>query len=73
MKTIAEAISKSIKKLEDLEELLKDENIENLNKKEILILKRAYEKLERGLGGIRNMNKLPDAIFIIDVNYEKNA
>ena len=73
MKTIAEAISKSIKKLEDLEELLKDENTENLNKKEILTMKRAYEKLERGLGGIRNMNKLPDAIFIIDVNYEKNA
>ena len=73
MKTIAEAVSKSIKKLEDLEELLKDENTENLNKKEILTMKRAYEKLERGLGGIRNMNKLPDAIFIIDVNYEKNA
>ena len=68
-----ETISKSIKKLEDLEELLKDENTENLSKKEILTLKRAYEKLERGLGGIRNMNKLPDAIFIIDVNYEKNA
>ena len=73
METIAEAVSKSIKKLEDLEELLKDENTENLNKKEILTMKRAYEKLERGLGGIRNMNKLPDAIFIIDVNYEKNA
>ena len=41
MKTIAEAISKSIKKLEDLEELLKDENTENLNKKEILTMKRA--------------------------------
>jgi len=68
-----ETISKSIKKLEDLEELLKVENTENLNKKEILTMKRAYEKLERGLGGIRNMNKLPDAIFIIDVNYEKNA
>ena len=40
MKTIAEAISKSIKKLEDLEELLKDENTENLNKKEILTMKR---------------------------------
>ena len=68
-----ETISKSIKKLEDLEELLKVENTENLNKKEILTLKRAYEKLERGLGGIRNMNKLPVAIFIIDVNYEKSA
>tara|TARA_B100000745_G_C19843872_1_gene279885 strand:+ start:362 stop:487 length:126 start_codon:yes stop_codon:yes gene_type:complete len=40
MKTIAEAVSKSIKKLEDLEELLKDENTENLNKKEILTMKR---------------------------------
>ena len=68
-----ETISKSIKKLEDLEQSLKDENTENLNKKEILTLRRAYEKLDRGLGGIRNMKKLPDAIFIIDVNYEKNA
>ena len=68
-----ETISKSIKKLEDLEESLKEENTENLTKKEILNLRRAYEKLDRSLGGIRNMKKLPDAIFIIDVNYEKNA
>jgi len=68
-----ETISKSIKKLEDLEESLKEKNTENLNKKEILTLRRAYEKLDRSLGGIRSMKKLPDAIFIIDVNYEKNA
>ena len=68
-----ETISKSIKKLEDLEQSLKDENTENLSKKEILTLRRAYKKLDRGLGGIRDMKKLPDAIFIIDVNYEKNA
>ena len=68
-----ETISKSIKKLEDLEESLTEENTENLTKKEILTLRRAYEKLDRSLGGIRNMKKLPDAIFIIDVNYEKNA
>ena len=68
-----ETISKSIKKLEDLEQSLKDENTENLSKKEILTLRRDYEKLDRGLGGIRNMKKLPDAIFIIDVNYERNA
>jgi len=68
-----ETISKSIKKLEDLEESLKDKNTENLSKKEILTLSRAYEKLDRSLGGIRAMKKLPDAIFIIDVNYEKNA
>ena len=68
-----ETISKSIKKLEDLEESLKDKNTENLSKKEILTLSRAYEKLDTSLGGIRAMKKLPDAIFIIDVNYEKNA
>ena len=68
-----ETISKSIKKLEDLEESLKEKNTENLTKKETLTLRRAYEKLDRSLGGIRNMKKLPDAIFIIDVNYEKNA
>ena len=63
-----ETISKSIKKLEDLEESLKDKNTENLSKKEILTIRRAYEKLDRGLGGIREMKKLPDAIFIIDVS-----
>ena len=66
-------ISKSIKKMEDLEEALKDENTSGLTKKEVLTLNRAHEKLEKGLGGIRAMKKLPDALFIIDVNYEKNA
>ena len=47
--------------------------LEHLTKKEVLTLSRAYEKLDRSLGGIRSMKKLPDAIFIIDVNYEKNA
>jgi len=66
-------ISKSIKKMEDLEESLKEENTSGLTKKEVLTLNRAHAKLEKGLGGIREMKKLPDALFIIDVNYEKNA
>ena len=66
-------ISKSIKKLENLEEALKEENTQGLSKKEVLTLTRSHQKLEKGLGGIRNMKKLPDAIFIVDVNYEKNA
>ena len=66
-------ISKSIKKLENLEEALKEENTLGLSKKEVLTLKRSHGKLEKGLGGIRDMKKLPDAIFIVDVNYEKNA
>jgi len=68
-----ETIAQSIKKLEELEISLKDEKIENLTKKEALTTRRAFEKLNRSLGGIRSMNRLPDAIFIIDVNYEKNA
>ena len=68
-----ETIAQSIKKLEELEISLKDEEIENLTKKEALTTRRAFEKLNRSLGGIRSMNRLPDAIFIIDVNYEKNA
>ena len=68
-----ETIAQSIKKLEELEISLKDEKIENLTKKEVLTTRRAFEKLNRSLGGIRSMNRLPDAIFIIDVNYEKNA
>ena len=68
-----ETIAQSIKKLEELEISLKDENIDNLTKKEALTIRRAFEKLNRSLGGIRSMNRLPDAIFIIDVNYEKNA
>ncbi|MBT5216852.1 MAG: 30S ribosomal protein S2, partial [Gammaproteobacteria bacterium] len=63
----------SIKKLEVIEESLKEENTNNLSKKEILTLSRSYQKLDKGLGGIRDMKKIPDAIFIIDVNYEKNA
>ena len=66
-------ISQSIKKLEKLEEALKEENTQGLTKKEVLTMTRSHEKLEKGLGGIRNMKKLPDAIFIVDVNYEKNA
>ncbi|SVA49564.1 uncharacterized protein METZ01_LOCUS102418 [marine metagenome] len=68
-----ETIAQSIKKLEELENSLKDENIDNVTKKEALTIRRAFEKLNRSLGGIRSMNRLPDAIFIIDVNYEKNA
>jgi len=66
-------ISKSIKKMDDLEESLKEENTSGLTKKEVLTLTRSYQKLDKGLGGIRQMKKLPDVLFIIDVNYEKNA
>lgn len=66
-------IKKSIKKLNDMENDIKKKNPEKLTKKEILITKKNLEKLKFNFNGIKNMNSLPDAIFIIDVNHEKKA
>ncbi len=49
------------------------DGIERLNKKQILMLKRELFKLERSLGGIKNMPSLPDVLFVIDVGYEAIA
>jgi small subunit ribosomal protein S2 len=59
--------------LKELEKMSDDGSMERLNKKEVLMLKREQEKLERSLGGIKEMKGLPDAIFVIDVGYEKIA
>lgn len=62
---------KSIERLKSLELLLQDEaNAQKLNKKELLDLERERVKLERSLGGIKDMPGLPDALFVIDVGYE---
>ena len=50
-----------------------DGTVERLSKKEGLMLRRELEKLERSLGGIKNMPGIPDALFVIDVGYEKIA
>jgi small subunit ribosomal protein S2 len=50
-----------------------DGTFERLSKKEALTLRREMEKLERSLGGIKDMGRLPDAIFVIDVGHEKIA
>lgn len=65
-------IQASIKRLRKLEELLESENT-GLTKKEVLTLTRDREKLEKSLGGIKNMGGLPDLIFIIDTNKEDLA
>lgn len=65
-------IQASIKRLRKLEELLSEENT-GLTKKEMLTLQRDYEKLEKSLGGIKDMGGLPDLIFIIDTNKEDLA
>lgn len=63
----------SIDKLKELESNLSPENNFKFTKKELLILNRKLNKLKLNLDGIRNMQKLPDALFIIDVNYESIA
>ena len=73
MLTNFKTIKQSIKRLEELELMSEDGSFDQLSKKEVLGLKREQEKLERSLGGIKNMRSLPDALFIIDVGHEKIA
>ena len=73
MLTNFKTIKNSIKRLKDLEAMFEDGSIERFNKKEALGLSREREKLERSIGGIKNMDGLPDAMFVVDVGHEKNA
>lgn len=74
MLTNYRTIRKSVKRLLQLEEMLADEDaLEGLTKKEVLTLVREKDKLNRNLGGIKNMNGLPDLIFVVDVNQERIA
>ena len=71
--TNLKTIKKSIARLEELEALEEDGARERFTKKEVLGLKREREKLLRSLGGIRDMDSLPDAVFIIDLEHERIA
>lgn len=75
MLTNWKTISQSIKQMNDLEAKLEESNeyTKKLTKKETLNLQRKKDKLELSLGGIRNMNGIPDVIVIFDTNKEKNA
>ncbi len=73
MLTNFKTIKQSIKRLEELEQMEADGSFEQLIKKEVLGLKREQAKLERTLGGIKEMPSLPDAVFVIDVDHEKIA
>ena len=72
MLTNWKTISNSIRRLKQLEELLKEENV-GLTKKELLGLQRERDKLDRALGGIKEMAGLPDIIVVIDTNKESIA
>jgi len=73
MLTNFKTVKQSIRRLKELEKMGEDGSFERLNKKEVLMLKREQEKLERSLGGIKDMKGLPDALFVLDVGYEKIA
>ena len=73
MLTNFHTVKQSIKRLKELETMASDGSFAKLNKKEALMLTREMEKLERSLGGIKNMPGVPDALFVIDVGHEKIA
>ena len=73
MLTNFKTIRKSIARLKELEEITADEARGDYTKKEILGLSRERDKLERTLGGIKDMESLPDAVFVVDVGHEEIA
>jgi small subunit ribosomal protein S2 len=73
MLTNFKTVKQSISRLRELEGMMQDGSLEHLSKKEGLLLRRELDKLEASLGGIKDMPGLPDALFIVDVGYEKIA
>ena len=73
MLTNFKTVKVSIKRLKDLETMAQDGTFEKMSKREALTLQREMDKLNRSLGGIKEMNALPDALFVIDVGYQKIA
>ena len=73
MLTNYKTVKQSIKRLKDIEAMSQDGTLDKLAKKEALQYQREIVKLDRSLGGIKDMNGLPDALFVIDVGYQKGA
>ena len=73
MLTNFKTVKASIKRLKDLETMAQDGTFEKMSKREALTLQREMDKLNRSLGGIKEMGALPDALFVIDVGYQKIA
>lgn len=73
MLTNFKTIKQSIKRLQDMETMMQDGTLDKLVKKEALDLQRELDKLNSSLGGIKDMKGLPDALFVIDVGYQKGA
>jgi small subunit ribosomal protein S2 len=73
MLTNFKTVKVSIKRLKDLEQMKEEGTFEKMNKREALTLQRELEKLDKSMGGIKDMGGLPDALFVIDVGYHKIA
>ena len=71
MLTNFKTIQSRIKRLKDIERMSEDGTFDVLPKKEVVNIKKEWDKLEKNLGGIKNMKKLPDAIFVVDPKKEK--
>jgi small subunit ribosomal protein S2 len=73
MLTNYKTVKQSVRRMQEIEKMEADGTINRGGKKEALMLSREYEKLNKGLGGIKDMRSLPDALFIIDVGHESIA
>ena len=73
MMTNFKTVKASINRLKEMEAVVLEGGLENLTKKDALNFNRNLDKLNKGLGGIKELSALPDAIFIIDVGYHKIA
>lgn len=73
MMTNFKTVKTSVKRLKEMEAQLADGATERMSKKEALMFDRELEKLNKAIGGIKDMNTLPDALFVIDVGYHKIA
>ena len=73
MLTNFKTVKQSIKRLKEMETMVADGSVDRMPKKEALHFQRELAKLQRSLGGIKTLDGLPDALFIIDVGYQKGA
>jgi len=73
MLTNFKTVRQSIKRLKDMEAAIEDGSVEKMPKKEGLHFQRELAKLQRSLGGIKGLDNRPDALFVIDVGYQKGA
>jgi small subunit ribosomal protein S2 len=73
MLTNFKTVKQSIKRLREMEALGQEGGLERMSKKEALGVTREMQKLQRSLGGIKDLSALPDALFVVDVGYQKGA